>query len=109
MTNGGNPQFEMRVSEAIEGGTYSNLLSVWHTPYEFTLDFAVIQPADTTGGQPIVPCRVVARIKVPPTLLFDILQALNENMTMYENVFGDIQRPTANPPQPGPSGEDESQ
>jgi hypothetical protein len=40
-----------------------------------------------------VPCRVVARVKIPVTVLFDVLRALNENMTRYESVFGEIKRP----------------
>jgi hypothetical protein len=38
------PNLELQVPEDLEGGTYSNFLAVWHTPYEFTLDFAVLQP-----------------------------------------------------------------
>ncbi len=40
-----------------------------------------------------MPCRVVARIKIPPTMIFDVLRTLNENMTNFENTFGPIQRP----------------
>jgi hypothetical protein len=36
---------------------------------------------------------VVARVKIPVTVLFDVLRALNENMTRYEQVFGEIRRP----------------
>ena len=40
----------------------------------------------------VVPCRIVARVKMPPTLAFDIIQTLNVNMTRYEEVFGEIRR-----------------
>jgi hypothetical protein len=89
--------FDVQVSPELEGGAYANFLTVWHTGYEFTLDFAVIQPAipqdpqDPTSSL-TVPCRVVARVKIPPTLIFDIMRALNENMTTYESVFGEIPR-----------------
>ena len=36
------PSFALQVPDALEGGVYSNLVTVWHTPYEFTLDFAVM-------------------------------------------------------------------
>ena len=36
------PSFALQVPDALEGGVYSNLVAVWHTPYEFTLDFAVM-------------------------------------------------------------------
>jgi hypothetical protein len=41
----------------------------------------------------VVPCHVVARVKVPVTVVFDLIRALNENMTKYEERFGEIHRP----------------
>ena len=81
-----------------EVGVYANLLAIWHTADEFTLDFAVKQPSEVRdtadGGQEVhVPARVVARVRVPPGQIFEILRALNENMTHYERAFGEIRRP----------------
>jgi hypothetical protein len=44
-------------------GAYANFLTVWHSPHDFTLDFAVTQPVQPTApGAPVqVPCRVVWR------------------------------------------------
>jgi uncharacterized protein DUF3467 len=91
-------EFQIQVPTELEAGVYANFLSVWHTAYEFTLDFGVTQPPrvehpdDPT--EPVqVDCRVVSRVKIPVTVLFDVLRALNENMTRYEQVFGEIQRP----------------
>jgi hypothetical protein len=72
------------------------MLGVWHTPHEFTLDFSVTLPAvppAEEGLPPTIPCEIVARIKVAPSLVFDLLQALNENMSRYEATFGEIHRP----------------
>jgi hypothetical protein len=92
------PQFEIQVPPELENGAYANFLSVWHSPWEFTLDFAVTQqPEALEDGNAAagirVPSRVVARVKLPPTLVFDVLQALNENMTRFENTYGVIRRP----------------
>jgi hypothetical protein len=92
--------FEIRVPPELEAGAYSNFLSVWHTPSEFTLDFAVTQPVELVepnnpNSSVRVPCRVVARVKIPPRLIFSILQSLNENMTKYEASFGEIVAPSA--------------
>lgn len=75
--------------------TYANFLSVWHTPYEFTLDFAQIQPAELSEDQSSVevPCQLVTRVKVPPSVIFDIIRVLNENMTAFEAHFGEITPP----------------
>src|SRR5687767_11664501 len=94
---GGRPtNFNFQVSPDMEGGVYANFLGVWHTGHEFTLDFAVTQPAivpESPTEPTTVPCRVVARVKIPPSVIFEILRALNQNMTIYENTFGEIQRP----------------
>ncbi len=84
--------FEFTVPEAEAAGRYANFLGVWHTAHEFTLDFAVTQPAgpaQTPDGDTVtrVPCQVVARIKVPPTVMFDFLRTLNENLTQWEQNF----------------------
>jgi hypothetical protein len=98
------PRIEFRVPADIEAGVYSNVLSVWHTPYEFTLDFSSLQPPGT-AEQPVATSLVVARVKIPPALVFDVIRALNENMTKYEEVFGEIQRPEAQGgPHAQPSG-----
>jgi len=79
-------------------GAYANILSVWHTAYEFTLDFAQTQPpqpADPANPEAggVVPCRIVSRVKIPVTIAFNVIRALNENMTQYEERFGEIKRP----------------
>ncbi len=93
-----NIHFELRVPPEMEGGVYANFLGVWHTAHEFTLDFSATLPAEPIespedGAVMHVPCRVTARIKVPPTLVFDIIRALNDNLTGYEEKFGSIRRP----------------
>jgi len=87
-------QLEIRVPTELEGGAYANMVGVWHTGHEFTLDFSVTLPTrEAEGGAAIVPCQVVARLKIAPTLIFDLMRALNENMTKYESTFGEIRRP----------------
>ena len=91
-------RFEMSIAEGDVIGVYSNFLGVWHTAHEFTLDFAVTQPAiagaDEEGNALTrVPCQVVARVRVPPTVVFDFLRTINENLSTYEGTYGAIQRP----------------
>ena len=88
--------FEIEVAPEQEVGTYANFLSVWHSPYEFTLDFCVTQQpqAPEAEGEPFtVPSRLVARLKIPPPLVFLVMQALNTNMARYESNYGAIKRP----------------
>jgi hypothetical protein len=98
MADESSVRFEMSISENDVIGVYSNFLGVWHTAHEFTLDFAVTQPAmagSDEDGNPVtrVPCQVVARVRVPPTVLFDFLRTINDNLSTYESTFGSIHRP----------------
>jgi len=82
-------KFEISVPDALETGVYANAAGVWHTAHEFTLDFLTLKPATTPD---LVPARVVSRVKIPPTVIFDLMRALNENMSQYEERFGPIPR-----------------
>ena len=79
-------EYRFYVPPEQEGGVYANTLGVWHTAYEFTLDFAAMQPVQPPDpgeehASPIVPCRVVSRVRIPVTLLFDVMRALNDNLS----------------------------
>jgi hypothetical protein len=93
------PQIAIQVPEEMQGGEYANMALVWHTPFDFTLDFAVLQSATQDAeGRPVVPARVVSRVKFPPSQIFQLLQAINANMTMYEATYGPISAPGNTPP-----------
>jgi hypothetical protein len=82
----------------LEGGSYANFLNVWHTAYEFTLDFAAMLPAEVpapgSGEDPVrIPCKVVSRIRIPPSLIFEVIKAINTNMGKYEQNYGPIPEP----------------
>ena len=81
-------------------GVYANFLIAWHSPYEFTLDFCVTRPMGVAEEEGERTVRVVARIRLPVTLIFDVIRTLNDTMSEYERELGEI-RP------PGP-GEEES-
>ena len=84
-------QAQINVPDTLQGGVYANGAMVWHSPYELTLDFIAMQPADPESPN-VVQCIVTARVKIPPTVIFELLKAINENMTNYEAVFGEIPR-----------------
>ena len=96
-------RFDVNVPDALIGGTYANFLTVWSTAFEFTLDFSVIQPSlteEAPDGQTVnvVPCEVVARIRVPPGQVFNIMRALSEHLASYERNHGAIARPDDHTP-----------
>ncbi len=99
------PQFALQVPDDLTAGVYSNIVGVWHSPYEFTLDFAVTLPPqvmtdDAGQSVPVVPARVVSRIKIPPSAVFELMRALSQNEALYVQNIGPI-------PKPGPVGDDD--
>jgi hypothetical protein len=101
-----NPRmaFESRVDPALEAGSYANALAIWHTPHEFTFDFLVSseppQPVATEEGETVIraPHRLVTRVRIPPTAVFDIIRTISQNLTMYEQTFGQIKQPGGQQP-----------
>ncbi len=99
--------FEVRVPSEQEPGVYANVLTVWHTAHEFTLDFSAALPAQPTeqpdgSSQVVQPCLVTSRVRVPVSVVFDMIRTINENLTRYEDSFGRI-NPPGRPQTPPPS------
>ncbi len=63
---------------------YSNYLSISHTPNEFILSFCYIDPAKMKRGEEQeVPAEAFSRIVVTPSLLPQIIKALQTNLEKY--------------------------
>ena len=77
--------FDFDVSRETRIGAYANTVSVWHSPYEFALDWALTEPAepvdDDDPASPIrIPGSIVARVRIPVGSGFEVMRALNEAM-----------------------------
>jgi hypothetical protein len=76
------PEAHIHVPDEKIEGTYADFVSVWHSRDTFVLDFAVLaQPA--TPQQ--VSARVVTRVRIPPSQVFEIMKALEQQLTAWEN------------------------
>jgi hypothetical protein len=89
---------ELHLPPAHQAGVYANRLIVWHTVTEFTLDFAVAEPPrpsdpDDPASPLISQAHVVARVKIPPAIVFDVIRAVHANMGKYEAEWGEIVHP----------------
>ncbi|MBW1702834.1 MAG: DUF3467 domain-containing protein [Deltaproteobacteria bacterium] len=75
---------EIRVDfpKELFGGVYSNNMAVSHTREEFIMDFIMLAPP--SGA-------VNARIIVSPGHMKRIAKALQDNISKYEQRFGNIQ------------------
>jgi hypothetical protein len=84
------PQAHIHIPEDKIEGTYADFVSVWHSKDAFVLDFAVLaQP--TTAAQFV--SRVVSRVRLPPSQVFEIMKALEQQLTAWES-----ERDAAGPP-----------
>ena len=74
-------EIPIKMPDSVLPGVYSNQMMVRHTREEFLLDFVNLFP----------PHGVVnARVIVSPGHLKRMIRALQENLTRYENRFGQI-------------------
>lgn len=76
-------RIEIELSEDIAQGSYSNLAIISHSPSEFVIDFVRVVP-----GAP--KAKVKSRIILSPDRAKALLQALNDNIDKYEQVYGKI-------------------
>jgi len=87
--------FDLDVPAELETGVYASFLATWYTRHEFTLDFG-IEVEDDPERQ----LRGIARVKVPPGVVFEMIRIIHARMTEYEGEHGPIHYPD-------PRGEDE--
>ncbi|MCK9255033.1 MAG: DUF3467 domain-containing protein [Bacteroidales bacterium] len=76
-------QINIELSEEVGQGTYSNLAVITHSSSEFVLDFVRIMP-----GMP--KAKVKSRIILTPEHAKRLLGALQENITKFEKLNGEI-------------------
>jgi hypothetical protein len=75
------PHAHLHVPDDAVEGTYADFVSVWHSRDVFVLDFAVLaQPV--INGQ--LMSRVVSRVRIPPSQVFEIMKALEQQLTSWE-------------------------
>jgi hypothetical protein len=85
-------RFEVNLPETIVPGVFADFVSVWHTEGAFTLDFAaMVNPGqaivDEETGETFssVQAQVVARVRIPPSQVFEIMKALEQQLSMWES------------------------
>ncbi len=76
------------------GGHYADFVVVWQSGETFVIDFAAFagppQPIDE-GGQS-VQAQVVSRVRIPPSQVFEIMKALETELSKWERRTGNEPR-----------------
>lgn len=86
-------RLSLSTSPEVESGVYADFVSVWHQPHQFILDFSVHtsppQVVEADGKQVVnVPARMVARVRIRPEQIFEIMKALNQQLSRWEREQG---------------------
>ena len=88
------PRLNINMPTDHVAGVYADLVSAWHTPNVFVLDFAAVvrpvHPEQTDDGKDVLQldAQVVARVKIPPSQVFEIMKALEKQLTAWETETG---------------------
>ena len=86
-------QVNIELTDDVASGTYSNLAIITHSNAEFITDFIQLMPGMPKG-------KVRSRIIMTPQNAKRLMMALQENVSKYEQTFGQIDE--ANMPQMPP-------
>ena len=86
------PGLQFSMDDAVASGVYANLVNIIHNPAEFIFDFARAVP----GRNDV---RILSRILTTPVHAKQLLNALAQNVSLYEKSFGPIRTEFDAPPQ----------
>lgn len=84
--NKNNNQLQIELKEDVAQGIYANLAIITHSRTEFVMDFVRVMP-----GMP--KANVQSRIVMVPEHAKRLLRALQDNISKYESVMGEIRMP----------------
>jgi hypothetical protein len=81
-----------------EVGIYAETVAVWHTRDAFVLDFGALQmpvarQVDESLSAPELLARVASRVRVPATLVFELISTISGHLETYEAQWGEIRTP----------------
>ena len=76
----------IELTKEVGEGNYANLTVITHSTSEFTLDFVRVMPG-------LEKAPVKSRIILTPEHAKRLLMSLNENISKYEQIFGEIKIP----------------
>ncbi len=83
--NGAQQQIQLKISDEVMQGVYSNMAQISHTQEEFFLDFMNI----FFGQQPPTG-SIASRVIISPAHMKRLVGAMQENIKRYETQFGEI-------------------
>jgi predicted protein tyrosine phosphatase len=81
---GKDQQIQIKITDEILKGAYSNQALISHTATEFILDFINIYPAQAQG-------IITSKVIMSPAHMKSMIIAMQDNLKKYEEQFGPIE------------------
>jgi hypothetical protein len=85
MTDESSQEIQVEVPPEIEVGVYANFALVQSAEHDLTLDFCQLTPPTEAGMPPRA--RVVSRIRIAPSFVGPLLQAISQNAFTREEML----------------------
>ena len=86
-----NQSLEIELNETVAEGVYANMTVLAHSPSEFVIDFISVLPGVTKG-------QVRSRVIMAPGHVKRLMYILQDNISRYESLFGEIKMPCMEKP-----------
>ncbi|MGZ5476224.1 MAG: DUF3467 domain-containing protein, partial [Thermoanaerobaculia bacterium] len=77
------PTIRITLDDAVSQGEYVNFANIIHSPSEFVIDLGRMMPGRTD-------VKIYSRVIMTPLHAKQFLEALAQNITMFEQKFGEI-------------------
>ncbi|MDO5501963.1 MAG: DUF3467 domain-containing protein [Actinomycetia bacterium] len=88
------PRYNISVPPDVQPGVPVDFAGVWRTAETLVIDFSVQSEPAQAGpdGEPVVKALTVSRVRVPVAQGFELMRALNTQLSAWENEHPDRKR-----------------
>jgi len=82
-------RFQINIPQKLTPGVYADFIRAWHTKDAFVLDFAnLVEPVRAEDDTMLVNATVVSRVRIPPSQVFELMKALEQQLSAWEKETG---------------------
>ncbi|MDR2974030.1 MAG: DUF3467 domain-containing protein [Propionibacteriaceae bacterium] len=81
------PRIQLALPTGQSAGVFADFVRAWHTKDSFILDFAsYVEPPvrDEQADDIVQQSTVVSRVRIPPSQVFELMKALEQQLTAWE-------------------------
>jgi hypothetical protein len=83
---------QIKLPNETAGGVYADFVRAWHTKDAFVLDFVnLTEPPHAEDDRVVLDATVVSRVRIPPSQVFELMKALEQQLSAWEKETGQRQ------------------